>query len=306
MRTPPEGLGVGDTLSQAEIEAAFNTAFGYRISGINPRRDDDDQRYILLFANEDGPYSDSVTQGRFEYIGEGLSGDQSEDSAGNSALIDANTSDIPIHFFYKSADGEMWEYQGLVDVIDYELRTQDGREVLVFTLTHQQQPESASLTAEEIAVEQTAIQRYTSSDPALTTTETQYTERQRRVRDAAFTAVVREAYNETCAICGSKRESPAGTPEVEASHIYPKRKDGSDDPRNGIALCKLHHWAFDTGWLSISDDYTILVKDAPERNGYDEFERLAGNSIQLPDDEDKNPHPKFLGEHRSIHGFDDD
>ncbi|MDQ2052876.1 hypothetical protein RBH26_20755 [Natronolimnohabitans sp. A-GB9] len=106
-------LSVGDSLTQEEIEEAFNTGFGYRISGINPRRDDQDRRYILLFANEEGPYNDSVKQGRFEYIGEGLSGDQSEDSPGNSALIDARSSDIPIHFFYNGQRMKTGSIRGL-------------------------------------------------------------------------------------------------------------------------------------------------------------------------------------------------
>ncbi|WP_244531481.1 HNH endonuclease [Halogranum amylolyticum] len=62
---------------------------------------------------------------------------------------------------------------------------------------------------------------------------------------------------------GKSRETPSGDPEVEAAHIYPRSENGADDPRNGLALCKLHHWAFDSGWLAVSDDYEILVKDVP-------------------------------------------
>lgn len=40
----------------------------------------------LVFANEDGPYRYSVTQGRFEYIGKGLSGDQSKKTPDTSML----------------------------------------------------------------------------------------------------------------------------------------------------------------------------------------------------------------------------
>lgn len=303
MRTPPEGIEVGDSLTQDEIEDAYNTGFGYRISGINPRRDDHDRRYILLFANEDGPYGDSVTQGRFEYIGEGLEGDQNEDSPGNSTLIDARTSDIPIHFFYKRAEEVDWEYQGLVDVIDYEFQEQDGREVLVFTLEHQEQEDESESSAEEIEEERSQLQRATESEPQLIEDEEQYTESRRRARDAAFTQLVRDAYDEQCAICGSARESPSGNPEVEAAHIYPKRDGGSDDVRNGIALCKLHHWGFDSGWLSLSDDHEILVTEASDRNGYHEFKQLEGRQIRLPDEEDAQPHPMFLEEHRRLHGF---
>ena len=58
MRTPPPSIAVGDRFKKEEIEKAFDTGFGYQISGINPRRDGQDKRYVLLFANEDGPYDD--------------------------------------------------------------------------------------------------------------------------------------------------------------------------------------------------------------------------------------------------------
>ena len=306
MRTPPEGIEVDDFLTQEEIEEAFNTGFGYRISGINPRRDEQDRRYILLFANEEGPYSDSVTQGRFEYIGEGLEGDQSEDSPGNSALIDAHSSNIPIHFFYKRAEGEDWEYQGLVDVVDYEFQQQGGREVLVFILEHREQSDEPEPSEEEVEEERTELQQATDTDPQLRDDTEEYTESRRRARDAAFTQLVREAYDTQCAICGSERESPDGNPEVEAAHIYPKREGGSDDVRNGIALCKLHHWAFDSGWLSLTDDHEILVEEAPDRNGYHEFKQLEGRQTRLPDEEEARPHSMFLEEHRRLHGFNND
>ncbi|WP_209309552.1 hypothetical protein [Haloarcula amylovorans] len=138
MRTPPESVETGNGYTQTEIEEAFDTGFGYQISGINPRRDNQDRQYVLVFANEDGPYSDSVTQGRFEYIGEGLSGDQSKTSPGNSVLIDAISSGTPIHFFYQDSGDGNWEYQGLVDVLDWAFEERDGREVIVFSMEHQE------------------------------------------------------------------------------------------------------------------------------------------------------------------------
>ncbi|WP_226023364.1 hypothetical protein [Halomicrobium salinisoli] len=136
MRSPPEEITVGDHYDKEAIEDAFDTGFGYQISGINPRRDSQDRRYVLVFANEDGPYDDSVTQGRFEYIGEGLSGDQSESSPGNSVLIDAVSSGTPVHFFYQDSGNGEWEYQGLVDVLDHWFEQQDGRQVIVFEMEH--------------------------------------------------------------------------------------------------------------------------------------------------------------------------
>ncbi|ANW09676.1 putative protein 15 [Haloarcula hispanica pleomorphic virus 3] len=136
MHTPPKEVSVGDYLTQDDIEEIFDTGFGYRISGINPRRDSQDRRYVLVFANEDGPYDDSVKQGQFEYIGEGLEGDQSKSSPGNSTLIDAISSGIPVHFFYQQSGNGEWEYQGLVDVLDYDTKEQDGREVIIFKMVH--------------------------------------------------------------------------------------------------------------------------------------------------------------------------
>ena len=61
--------------------------------------------------------------------------------------------------------------------------------------------------------------------------------------------------------------------------------------------------AFDTGWLAVRDDYKILVKDAPDREGYYEFKQLEDDTLHLPDNDDSEPHPMFLEQHRELHGF---
>ena len=47
--------------------------------------------------------------------------------------------------------------------------------------------------------------------------------------------------------------------EVEAAHIVPHRASGKDDILNGIALCRLHHWAFDVGWFTLEDNFKITA-----------------------------------------------
>lgn len=138
MRSAAPGITVGGEYTKENIEEAFDTGFGYQIAGINPRRDDQDRRYALVFAKEHGPYDDSVTYGQFEYIGEGQTGNQSETSRGNSTLIDATTEGFPIHFFYKRTEDSDWEYQGLVDVLDYGREQRNGRDVLVFSMEHRE------------------------------------------------------------------------------------------------------------------------------------------------------------------------
>jgi hypothetical protein len=123
-------------------------------------------------------------------------------------------------------------------------------------------------------------------------------------RSEAFRISIRNLYNNRCAMCGLGLHAPDGQPEVEAAHIFPKRLGASDDLRNGICLCRLHHWAFDCGWITIADDLTILVRnDLPRSADYSALASLAGKSIRLPADVRYRPHPLFLAEHRKLHGF---
>ncbi|EMA62451.1 HNH endonuclease [Halorubrum lipolyticum] len=296
METAP--VAVGDRLAKAEIEEAFDTGFGYQISGINPRRDARDRRYVLLFATEDGPYDDDVTRGRFEYVGEGLDGDQSETSPGNSTLIDAVDGGIPVHFFYKPTDAKEWEYHGLVSVVDHEFEERDGRDVIVFTMENRS-AEPDSEPSDDAGADANAA----ADPPKLTVEEDRFVESRRRERDPEFVEDVRAAYDRTCVVCGRRRETPDGRPEVEAAHVYPKAERGVDEVRNGVTLCRLHHWAFDAGWIAFTDDYEVVVKDAPEREGYYEFKQLEGDSLVFPEGSSIRPHPDFVAKHRERHGF---
>lgn len=134
--------------------------------------------------------------------------------------------------------------------------------------------------------------------PQLTEDIADYTTVRRRTRDRAFRELVLEAYNETCAVCGANRHSPDGTPEVEAAHIYPRSENGRDDVRNGIALCRLHHWAFDTGWIELTTDYKITVLEEPDREEYQEFKPLDGRKIRRPDSQI--PHPDYITARRQL------
>jgi hypothetical protein len=86
------------------------------------------------------------------------------------------------------------------------------------------------------------------------------TTRESVLRGRGFRQAVVEAYKCKCAICGLKMQSPDMLSwEIEAAHIVPNRSFGRDDVCNGIALCHLHHWAFDVGWLTLSDDYVVQI-----------------------------------------------
>lgn len=63
-----------------------------------------------------------------------------------------------------------------------------------------------------------------------------------------FSAAVRAAYNHRCAMCGAIFGAVPGVRSgIDAAHILAWSKHDLDIVQNGIALCKLHHWAFDAG-----------------------------------------------------------
>ncbi len=72
-------------------------------------------------------------------------------------------------------------------------------------------------------------------------------ETQRRLHQQSFRSRVLHVYHESCAICRLRH------PELlEAAHILSdKHPEGQPVIPNGIALCKLHHAAFDSNILGI-------------------------------------------------------
>jgi len=120
------------------------------------------------------------------------------------------------------------------------------------------------------------------------------------VRDQAFRYAVVEAYDHRCAFSGLRILTPDHHTAIEAAHIEPWSENQNDDPRNGLALSKLCHWAFEEGLLAVSSDYTILTSTeltAPyNTTGY--LDTLDGQSLHLPDEEAFWPEPQYLETHR--------
>lgn len=84
--------------------------------------------------------------------------------------------------------------------------------------------------------------------------------RTRRVaRSRAFQTRIVDLYQRKCSVCGTGLIHPSGKCEPHAAHIVPRRLKGADDARNGLLLCRTHHWAFDEGLIGIGSDYRIVV-----------------------------------------------
>jgi HNH endonuclease len=118
-------------------------------------------------------------------------------------------------------------------------------------------------------------------------------------RDAAFRNIVLENYGSTCAVTATKF-SYGKYVEAQAAHIIAKEVNGTDDPRNGLALSHTAHWAFDSGIFTISDQYEVLVHPSASKSESLSFGILDmhGRSICLPKDADTYPHQEALRWHR--------
>jgi len=77
-----------------------------------------------------------------------------------------------------------------------------------------------------------------------------------RLHQRSFRERVLDAYRSQCAFCRLKHLEL-----LDAAHIVPDSDPNSKSiVENGIALCKLHHAAFDKFILGISPDYIIKVR----------------------------------------------
>ena len=88
-----------------------------------------------------------------------------------------------------------------------------------------------------------------------------------------------------------------GRAEADAAHIRPVEHDGPDTIRNGIALTRSVHWAFDRGMVSMSDDGHILTTERGIDDSLRRLLRTDGLAL-LPTRSDERPHPAFLAWHR--------
>jgi putative restriction endonuclease len=78
-----------------------------------------------------------------------------------------------------------------------------------------------------------------------------------RVHQPLFRARVLHAYQQRCAIC----RLPFGQ-LLDAAHIKSDSEGGAATVSNGLALCRIHHGAYDTNILGIDPDYKVVIKDA--------------------------------------------
>jgi len=118
-----------------------------------------------------------------------------------------------------------------------------------------------------------------------------------RLHQQAFRERVLQAYREHCAICRLRHREL-----LDAAHILGDAHPlGEPRVSNGLALCRLHHAAFDAHILGIRPDYVIEIRtdvlrevDGPMlRHGLQGFQ---GERLQLPTDPTHRPDTSMLAQ----------
>jgi len=122
----------------------------------------------------------------------------------------------------------------------------------------------------------------------------------RKVRDPLFRQQVLRAYNYECAICGFNMRHDNASVGLEAAHIKWKQHGGPCEIPNGLALCAIHHKAFDKGSIGLDENMQVLVSEAVNGSGIvgQLFWDFAGKQIALPMVKGNYPREGFVEWHR--------
>ena len=136
--------------------------------------------------------------------------------------------------------------------------------------------------------------------PFLSQKSTAPTEKEEPIRSAGFRQTIMGLYDYTCAVCQLRIVTMDGESATDAAHIIPFRISKNDDVRNGISLCKLHHWSFDKGLISLSKTYQVLVSPLMSDRRPTEWmlTELQDKSILLPEQDQLYPAQDALAWHR--------
>jgi len=117
----------------------------------------------------------------------------------------------------------------------------------------------------------------------------------RRLHQVAFRERILEAYRNQCALCTLRHREL-----LEAAHIVPDSEEtGEPVITNGIALCNLHHKAYDALFLSIRPDYVVEIR--PDVLGEEDgpvlrhaLQGMHGKKVEVPRRQAHRPDPNRL------------
>jgi len=186
----------------------------------------------------DGPYDDRAgEEGRFFYAYRGTDPNHPE----NVGLRELRRRRIPLVYFFGLLKGRYlaaWP----VFVVD------DDPHALTFTI----QLDDAAVLDFGVTTSSVSLSYEHGGDE-----RRRYVTRELQVRlhQRSFRERVLRAYRSRCAVCRLRHHEL-----LDAAHIVPDSEAGAPRVPNGLALCKLHHAAFDKLFVGVRPDGIIEVR----------------------------------------------
>ncbi len=118
-----------------------------------------------------------------------------------------------------------------------------------------------------------------------------------RLGQGAFRLAVTDAYRRECAITPGRV-----LPALEAAHIQSYSSGGEHAVSNGLLLRRDIHSVFDAGYLTFDEDLRVVVSDRvrSDFNNGNEYRRLHGQALKLPDLAALRPGNERLKWHREV------
>jgi putative restriction endonuclease len=117
-----------------------------------------------------------------------------------------------------------------------------------------------------------------------------------RLHQRPFRDRVLLAYNSQCTLCRLRHP-----PLLDAAHIKEDSEGGEPIVTNGMAMCAIHHRAFDAHVLGVRPDYKVEIRadvlaehDGPTLQYA--LQSLHGELITLPSRRAERPSPDLLEE----------
>lgn len=218
------------------------------------------------------PYDDEPgLDGLMRYKWRGTDGNHSD----NRALRSAMSNSIPLLYFVGIARGI---YEPIFPV--YLVDEEPAQQQFVLALSDEERIVWGSAAADNVV----DLRRY--ADRV----------RQERLHQPVFRSQVLHAYGGRCSLCRLDYSAL-----LDAAHILSDSDGGQPVVTNGIAMCKLHHSAFDNRIVGIDPDYRIQVRedvlikeDGPTLQH--SIKALHGDNITLPSQRAARPNRDLLAQ----------
>jgi putative restriction endonuclease len=218
-------------------------------------------------------YDDIAREGAFSYALQARNTEYHD----NKLLLEAQALRTPVIYFYGVTPGfyrPVWP----AFVVDFH---PDSHSVQVVASDPEELYEPGTHFADDTMAQ--AIRRYTTVQV------------KKRLHQDLFRHIVLDAYQERCSVCRLPRREL-----LDAAHINPDA-DVRGEPviSNGLALCKLHHGAYDADLLGIRPDHVIeiasVLRDTHDGATLEHaLKGYAGQKIHVPRRPGHRPDPLRL------------